>query len=174
MDNQRLKAQLAGLSPEQRQALLQKIQKIKGKTKGSDLDRAIGTYPRGESIALSFAQQRLWFLDQLEGQNPSYNMPAMFELKGDLNRCALSSALNDIISRHEILRTTLHTMDGQGQQKISPQLEAPITWLDLSVLSDKDQEERIQALMATEFQHQFVLDQLPLFRILVIKQQSQQ
>src|SRR5438105_1367880 len=63
--------------------------------------------------ALSFAQQRLWFLEQLEPGTPTYNIPGAIRLTGTLNVLALEQGVNEIVRRHEVLRTTFTTVDGQ-------------------------------------------------------------
>ena len=68
---------------------------------------------RNEELPLSFAQQRLWFLDQLEGENAIYNMPAALRLEGSLNHAALEQAFAEIVQRHETLRTTFTQVDGK-------------------------------------------------------------
>ncbi|MGK7926524.1 MAG: amino acid adenylation domain-containing protein [Spirulina sp.] len=77
--------------------------------------------PRNESLALSFAQQRLWFLHRLEGARSSYNIASAFKLAGNLNRVALEQSLGAIASRHESLRTTFESdRDGIPYQQINP------------------------------------------------------
>src|SRR6185436_5511609 len=66
-----------------------------------------------QRIPLSFAQERLWFLTQLEPENPSYNVPVALRLSGDLNVVALENSINAIVSRHETLRTKFSAVDGE-------------------------------------------------------------
>src|SRR5205814_5045440 len=83
------------------------------------------TGARTEQLPLSFAQQRLWFIGQVEPGNVSYNVCFVFELRGALNAGALGDALQDIVRRHEVLRTWFPEVLGQAQQVIAPALEVP-------------------------------------------------
>ena len=79
--------------------------------------------PRDGDLPLSFAQQRLWFLEQLEPGNPFYNMPTAVRLQGALDVPALSAALNEIVRRHETLRTSIITEEGKARQIIAPHVD---------------------------------------------------
>jgi hypothetical protein len=68
---------------------------------------------RGTPLALSFAQERLWFLDQLEPGNPFYNVALALGLKGPLDEAALRRGINEVVRRHEVLRTTFPAVDGR-------------------------------------------------------------
>ncbi|MDF3342226.1 condensation domain-containing protein, partial [Mycolicibacterium septicum] len=79
-------------------------------------------------VPLSYAQQRLWFLDQLEGPSPVYNMAVALRITGGLNVDALGEALVDVVGRHESLRTVFRSVDGVAEQVVVPAGEADFGW----------------------------------------------
>src|SRR5258708_24464893 len=83
------------------------------------------------SLALSFAQQRLWFLDQLEPDSPQYNMPAAIHLEGKLNFAALQRTLDALVARHETLRTTFSSAGENPVQVLNPPQPVALTAIDL-------------------------------------------
>ncbi|MBC7541698.1 MAG: amino acid adenylation domain-containing protein, partial [Candidatus Sericytochromatia bacterium] len=108
-----------------------------GQSTGTSLVKPpIRPIDRSGYLPLSFAQQRLWFLDQLEPGNPFYNMSAGLRLTGRLDTSALQSALDDIVRRHESLRTTFPAVDGQPVQRITPPGPLALTRTDLRHLPE--------------------------------------
>lgn len=75
---------------------------------------------RAAPLALSFAQQRLWFLAQMQGASAAYHMPQAVRLRGPLDRAALARALDTLVARHEVLRTRLIPAAGAACQRIDP------------------------------------------------------
>src|SRR5205823_1058913 len=71
----------------------------------------------GGELALSYAQQRLWFIDQLEPGSAAYNIPSAVRLRGRLDEAALERSLNEIVRRHEVLRTSFPSRDGEPRQQ---------------------------------------------------------
>ena len=128
---------------------------------------------REENLPLSFAQQRLWFLDQLEGANASYNMPGALRLEGNLNQKALENSLNQIIERHESLRTRFRTVEGEAQQIIDPEGEIGVETINLEQLEEQQQKQQLQTIITEETQKPFNLSQDRLIRGKLIKLSQQ-
>ena len=116
------------------------------------------------SFPLSFTQQRLWFLDELEPGLPIYNIPAAIRLTGALDINALTSSLNEVVRRHESLRTIFISIDGQPRQVILPTLTLSIPVVKLGDLSAVDQETRVSELRDAEVRQPFSLTHGPLLR----------
>jgi len=95
---------------------------------------------RSQPLPLSWAQQRLWFIAQLEGGNAAYHIPGSVRLDGELSRSALDHALNTIVTRHEALRTVFKESDGEVWQVIVAPEEAEFTlqYCDLRNVEDQD------------------------------------
>ncbi|MEV1179131.1 condensation domain-containing protein, partial [Nonomuraea sp. NPDC049784] len=117
---------------------------------------------RDSPLPLSFAQQRLWFLDQLEPGSPEYNVPIALRLTGPLDVPALSAALDAIVERHEVLRTRLVAVDGVGMQIVDPPSGFGLDVLDLG--GESDAVARAEALVAADARAPFNLAAGPLFR----------
>src|SRR5689334_18826972 len=113
---------------------------------------------RPQRVPLSFAQERLWFLAQLEPDNPSYNVPVALRLNGDLNVAALEKSLNAIVTRHETLRTKFAAVDGEPFQIVSTD---PLTveFVDLTLRPGVDVHAESQRLISVVAQQPFDLGQ---------------
>ena len=125
--------------------------------------------PRDGELPLSFAQQRLWFIDQLEPGSSVYNFPAAVRLKGPLNIVALKQSLDEIVKRHEALRTTFAIVDGRPVQVIAPLLTLTLPIVDLRELPETEREAEVQRLVTNEAQRPFDLAQGPLVRATVLR-----
>lgn len=121
---------------------------------------------------LSFAQQRSWFLDQLTPENPFYNMPKALRLIGKLDAYALEQTFNEIIRRHETLRTTFAANNGQPVSIVSPSLTITLPFIDLRSLSENERESAAQQYMIKEVQCPFDLTRGPLIRLLLLQLQE--
>ena len=153
------------LSPAKRRLLQQRI-----KERGRDplSNQTIPRRARSESAPLSFAQQRLWFLAQYEPAATVYNMPGAFRLSGRLDTAALKLSLNEIVRRHESLRTTFSVVDGEPVQVIAPPAEFSLPVLDLSDNFARAGEEA-QRVANEVAQQGFDLEKGPLFRSQLLK-----
>ena len=125
--------------------------------------------PRNNDLPLSFAQQRLWFFDQLVPGLSAYNLPAAVQLKGPLNLPALEQSINEIVKRHESLRTTIGKVDGRPTQLIAPSLTIGLPVVDLRKLPPGERECQVRRLVTAEAQRPFDLSQGPLIRATVLR-----
>jgi hypothetical protein len=121
------------------------------------------------AFPLSFAQQRLWFLDQLEPNSSVYNMPSAFRLEGRLDIPALEESFNEIARRHEALRTNFSMIGEEAVQIISPSLVITIPVVDLSDLSESERQNEARRLVHEEGLTPFDLSQGPLLRVRLVR-----
>jgi amino acid adenylation domain-containing protein len=125
---------------------------------------------REETLPLSFAQQRLWFLYQLEPDSPAYNVPVSVRLQGALDTTALEQSLNETLRRHEVLRTTFPMVAGEPVQVISPPAPLDLRATDLSWLPDeKARLDEARRLATVETEQLFDLTNGPLFRAKLLR-----
>ena len=114
--------------------------------------------PSNECLTLSFAQQRLWMLDKIDGGSSHYNMPMSLRLDGELNTEAVVQALETIVSRHESLRTCfIEGADGDVQQHVQPASAFALAYHDLSDLSEQAQSQAVETALAEEAEQSFDL-----------------
>ncbi len=124
---------------------------------------------RDTAPPLSFSQQRLWFLDQLEPGSPAYNMPMALRLDGALDRATLARSLAAVVARHEVLRTTFDTPGDAAEpvQRIAPPEPVALPCVDLAGLADPDAE--VRRLTRAEARRPFDLRRGPLLRATLLR-----
>ncbi len=126
--------------------------------------------PRDDAaLPLSFSQQRLWFLDQLDPGNLFYNIPTAARLSGDLDVEALRHSLNEIVRRHEALRTTFASAGGKAAQVIAPSVKIELPVIDLSSLPAAEREAAADKHAAWLAQQPFDLSAGPLLRAALLR-----
>jgi amino acid adenylation domain-containing protein len=130
---------------------------------------AIPRAPRGGDLPLSFSQQRLWFIAQLESGNPFYNISSAVRLKGILNVGALERTLNEIVQRHETLRTAFTTTDGQPVQVIAPEMKLSLKVSDLRGRAPEEREDAARREAVEESKRPFDLSRGPLLRAVLLR-----
>jgi hypothetical protein len=150
---------LKSLSPEKRVLLLKALGK---EAVQAEQSKRIPRRSQQNSAPLSFAQQRLWFLDRLSPENPAYNLPAAVRLQGQLNLSVVQQTLNEIVRRHEVLRTAFAEVDGQPVQVISPSLNFALSVVNLRHLPETEQQAEIEQRTLEEAQRPFDLTRSPL------------
>jgi amino acid adenylation domain-containing protein len=126
--------------------------------------------PRTGALPLSFAQQRLWFIHQLDPGSSSYNVPRAVRLVGTLQPAALEAALGEVVRRHEVLRTTFPTIDGQPAQSISPPWPLALPRVDLSGLPEGPRGAEAARLARQEARQPFDLGRGPLLRSFLMRE----
>ncbi|HKV12992.1 MAG TPA: amino acid adenylation domain-containing protein [Thermoanaerobaculia bacterium] len=146
-------SRLASLPPEKQRQLLQKIEEEGG---------AANAFP------LSFSQERLWFLDQLAPGGSVYNMPAVLRFAGRLDVAALARSRNEIVRRHEALRTAFPNLGAQPIQVVLPDRAEPLPVIDLSGLAGTRREAEAREQVLGETQRPFDLARGPLLRMVLL------
>ncbi len=132
-------------------------------------EAAIAPRTTTEHPPLSYNQRAQWFLHQLDPNNPFYNICATVQLEGILDVAALEQSLNEIIRRHEVLRTTFKTMEGQPVQVIHPHSTLPLSIIDLQGFSTSEQTAEIQRLATESAQQPFDLTRDRLLRTTLLQ-----
>lgn len=124
---------------------------------------------RGEELPLSYAQERLWFLEQLGLVGSAYNMPAALQLDGELGVEALERSFSEIIRRHESLRTRFEVVDGHGVQVIDEPGQFHLELMDLSGLGEEARRAEAKRLAQEDAQRPFDLVKGPLLRVKLLR-----
>jgi amino acid adenylation domain-containing protein len=163
-DIQNRRAQLSAA----KRALLER--RIKGDWETSSAERTIPCRnPDASSPVLSFAQERLWFFDQLEPGSAAYNIPAALRLTGQLNVEILRRSFNEVVRRHESLRTSFALENERAAQIITPELELIIPVVDLRALPEASREAEAVRLATGEARRPFELAHAPLLRVRLLQ-----
>ncbi|MDY6937883.1 MAG: condensation domain-containing protein [Cyanobacteriota bacterium] len=169
-DRLRYNAPKGALTPELRDRLVDRKAEIISFLQQTDLQRANATVPtptlplqpvsRENSLPLSFAQERIWFLEYLGGKSGSYNMPLVQRLTGNLDVEVFKKAIGAMVARHEILRTTFKRVRHSAVQVIHPTLN-----LEIPVIDIQQEPEKLDSIVTEEIQHPFNLETGPLLRV---------
>jgi hypothetical protein len=154
------------LSPE-KQALLEK--RLQRGFKAASRSAIISRRPDQETTPLSFAQERMWFFNQLEPDNPAYNRPLALRLAGPLDQAVLEQSLAEILRRHEVLRAVFSNVGGQPHQLIRPVQPVGLRLVDLSPLPPAERESRARQFFLEEARRPFHLSQEPLLRVHLLR-----
>ncbi|MCP4659761.1 MAG: AMP-binding protein, partial [bacterium] len=157
---------------EARKALL--ARRLRGRSKKTPAADGIPRRPAPDpgsrdTAPLSFAQQRLWFLEQLDPRTGLYNIPHPVRLAGSLDLAALARSLNEIVRRHEVLRTTFVSVEGEPLQVIASSLELGLPVVDLRRLTRGAREAESRRLATAELERPFDLSRGPLLRATVLR-----
>ena len=124
---------------------------------------------RSQPVPLSYSQQRMWFLWQMEPDSPAYNVGGMARLRGELDVERFDAALQALILRHETLRTTFPSVDGVARQQVHPHSSVLLELQDFSALADADRERQVQLLADAEAHKPFDLETGPLLRACLVR-----
>jgi amino acid adenylation domain-containing protein len=157
---------IANLSPAQRAFLELRLQKKDARTSAA---QQISRRATRDSAPLSFAQQRLWFLNQLEPESASYNQPKAIRLTGALDEKALQKAFDHVLARHEALRTTFGVVDGVPVQVIAESCSIDLPVADLRALPDVTRDAEAQRLLVEAARRPFDLARDLMLRALLLR-----
>lgn len=162
---------VAGLTPEHRALLMLRLRnRALARGQRSSPAPPIQRVPRDRVLPLSFSQQRLWFLDQLEPGTHFYSLPFAVRLRGQLNISAMERALAELVRRHESLRTSFAAAEGEPPaQIIAQQMRLRLPLVNLSLLSPRRRETEAARLAHRESLQPFDLASGPLFRVCLLR-----
>src|SRR6266496_4346067 len=161
-----LKEQIAALTPGQR-ALLE--QRLHGRPSHRSESQRISRTVERDVAPLSFAQQRLWYLEQLAPGNTFYSISRAYSFRGALDRDALRGALAAVVRRHEVLRTTFVASNEQLVQRIVPERDVKLPVFDVEALAGVDREQKVKNWIASERSRPFDLGTGPLLRAALLR-----
>ncbi len=156
-----LEQRRAHLTPAQRAAL---ERRLRGEPSPSSASQGILRRQDTGPAPLSFSQQRLWLLDTLQPGNPAFNLPAAVRLTGVLDEAALVRSLEEVLARHEIIRTIFEEVSGAPRQRSLPVAPLPLVRVELSERAPEEREAELRGLVLAEAGRPFELHRGPLLR----------
>ncbi len=168
----KLSERIIALAPEKRAILEQRLASKRDSRQAhrpESLEASLVGKPRSERIPLSYAQQRIWFLNRLQGSSAEYVLSDAIGLTGALDCPALAGALQALVDRHESLRTRFVELDGEPFQVIEPHVSLPLTIEDLSHLEEHGKEQATREALQREIEKPFDLTAAPLVRSKLFK-----
>lgn len=160
-----VKRDIKELSAAKRQLLAKLMQE---KTKNASEKIPLVKRKNGDKAPLSFSQRQLWFMEQLEQDNPFYNVPTAYRLDIELDIAAMEYALNRILERHEILRTYIAVENGEPFQVVDPCFQIPLRFRDLREAGRPGADNQAIAMMEEEARTPFHLSSPPI-RVLILQ-----
>ena len=155
----------AYLSPAKKALLERRLRGAAGSARKDSIPRRSGA----DAPPLSFAQQRLWLLQQLDPESPAYNMPGALRMTGPLDVPVLERAINEIVRRHETLRTTFVVVEGEPRQFIHAELRVPLIPEDLRAYPEPERLAEARRLAFEESRRPFDLVAGPLLRVRLLQ-----
>lgn len=161
--------QIINLPVEKRKLLLEKLKKSRH---GGDEKKIKPREDQTNIVPLSYTQERLWFLEQLDPGNTAYNFLFAERFEGSLNPQALEKTLNEIIKRHEILRTSFKMIDGQPVQFIEKTIDLKLPVIDLSNFSESEKDKEVERYIDELGQTVFDLSQAPLLKVCLLRRKE--
>src|SRR5215475_8453704 len=135
----------------------------------SNLLPSLSPMPAGVRVPLSFNQQRLWFMAQLNSANPAYNVASGLELRGKINQETLSKSIGHILNRHEAFRTSFYLSEEEPYQQISGELSFSLECMDLRHFAENEKQEAVNRLIKEEARWLFDLTKGSLYRIRLVR-----
>ena len=158
-----LKQRVARLSPEKLNLLMQRMKRDDAPAQRPPIQRR----PDPSAAPMSFSQQRVWFIDQLDTGSYAHNLLSAIRLEGSLNIEALRATVQEIVARHEVLRASFQLIAGQAMQVIASDLHLPIQMIDLGL--EADPEASTRALADQEALRPFDLSRGPMLRLTLVR-----
>src|SRR5690349_7909988 len=148
--------------------LAKEVERLR-QTVGGAATNPLARVPRDGPLPLSFAQERLWFFEELEPNSAAYNIPRALRLRGSLDREALHQSFDEIVKRHEVLRTSFINDNGKPALSIEETGKLEIQHIDLCHLPKAKREEESRAMAAEEAKRRFDLKRAPLLRAVLVQ-----